>query len=122
MKEQAPAALVLLAALAVLHSLGLLDDRKPLGAYPKLCIMLGVAVAVAWGTNSRLLTMLDARVGGAWLSILITVLWIGVVTNAVDVQQVTFRGCGANQARESDLHDGNLLGMLTVEKTKPDHE
>lgn len=82
MRDQAPAAIMLIGALTILHMMGLRDDRKPLGAYPKLFIMLGVAVALVWATDSRLLTMLDAHVGGSWLSLLLTVLWIGVVTNA----------------------------------------
>lgn len=82
MRQQAPAALMLIGALTLLHAMGLLDDRRPLGATPKLLVMLGVASLLAWTTDSRLLTMLDAHVGGSWLSIVLTVLWIGVVTNA----------------------------------------
>lgn len=81
-RQQAAAAFALLGGLAILHIVGLLDDRKPLGPYLKLGIMLAVAAAVAWLTDSRLLTLLDAHVGGPWLSIIITVLWIVVITNA----------------------------------------
>lgn len=81
-RQQAPAALVLLGGLAILHIVGLIDDRKPLGPYLKLGIMLAVAAAVVILTQSRLLTFLDSSVGGPWLSVLITVLWIVVITNA----------------------------------------
>ena len=47
--------------------------------------MLVVGAAVATYTDSRLLTMLDAHVGGPWLSIVITVLWIVVITNAFNM-------------------------------------
>lgn len=79
-----PAALTLAACLAVLHLVGLFDDRKALGPKLKLAIMLAVAVATVWFSDTRLLTFLDAHVGGKWLSILATVLWIIVVTNALN--------------------------------------
>lgn len=81
-RKQTPAAIALVACVAVLHLLGLLDDRRPLGPYVKLLVMLGISAAAVMFTDSRLLTMLDARAGGPWLSIVITVLWIGVITNA----------------------------------------
>src|SRR5262249_7681932 len=59
---QTGALLVLVCGLVVLHLMGLIDDRKPLGATPKLFIMLAVAVAVVMLTHSRLLTFLDSRV------------------------------------------------------------
>ncbi|MBC7833817.1 MAG: undecaprenyl/decaprenyl-phosphate alpha-N-acetylglucosaminyl 1-phosphate transferase [Phycisphaerales bacterium] len=82
--DRAPEALILLGCLAVLHILGLIDDRRPLGPWFKLTVMLGVSAAAVHFTNTRLLTMLDAQVGGPWLSILLTILWLGVVTNAMN--------------------------------------
>jgi UDP-GlcNAc:undecaprenyl-phosphate GlcNAc-1-phosphate transferase len=82
LERQSTAGLVLLTSLLALHILGLIDDRRPLRAAPKLLVILGLSLLAAWGTDSRLLTMLDAHAGGAWLSLLITVLWIGVITNA----------------------------------------
>lgn len=82
LERQAGAGLVLLACVAGLHVLGLIDDRRALPAVPKLFVMLGVSTVAVWGTDSRLLTFLDAQAGGAWLSIVITVLYLGVVTNA----------------------------------------
>lgn len=79
-----PAALTLAACLALLHLVGLFDDRRALGPTPKLVIMLGVAAATVWFSETRLLTFLDSRVGGPWLSILVTVGWIVVVTNALN--------------------------------------
>ncbi|HEV7786845.1 MAG TPA: MraY family glycosyltransferase, partial [Thermoanaerobaculia bacterium] len=79
-----PHALVLLGALLVLHVVGVVDDRKPLGPGIKLVIMLALALLVVWKTDTRLLVLLDSRVGGPWLSILLTVLWIGLVTNAMN--------------------------------------
>lgn len=82
--------LLLVACLALLHVLGLVDDRRPLPPWPKLLVMSLPAVAVATidtggadGTT-RLLTMLDASAGGTWLSVLVTVLWFLVVTNAMN--------------------------------------
>ncbi len=79
-----PAALTLAACLAVLHLVGLFDDRKALGPKLKLAIMLAVAAGTVWFSDTRLLTFLDSRVGGPWLSIIATVLWIIVVTNALN--------------------------------------
>lgn len=77
-------ALVVVGCVGVLHVLGVIDDRKPLGPGIKLAAMLLIATICVITTDSRLLTMLDAHVGGAWLSIVLTVMWIGVVTNAMN--------------------------------------
>ena len=65
-----------------LHILGLIDDRRPLGPGIKLAAMIGIATLLAILTNTRLLELLDARVGGSWLSVIITVLWFVTITNA----------------------------------------
>jgi len=75
---------LLLGSLLLLHVVGLIDDRRPLGPWVKLLIMAVPAVAVPALTDTRLLTMLDAHVGGAWLSILVTAVWFLVVTNAMN--------------------------------------
>lgn len=89
--SSAPQAWLLLACLGVLHVLGLVDDRRPLGPFVKLAIMGIPALAVpivstlAPGfATTRLLTLLDPHVGGPWLSILLTALWFLVVTNALN--------------------------------------
>ena len=58
-QQQTPLALGLLAALLVLHVLGLVDDRKPLGPYVKLFVQLAVAAIVVVGFDMRALTALD---------------------------------------------------------------
>lgn len=73
---------IVLIAFTLLHALGLIDDRRPLGPGIKLALMLLVSVGAVVGTDSRLFTLLDGRVGGPWLSVAITVIWIVAVTNA----------------------------------------
>lgn len=80
---QLPALGVLIACLLVLHAMGVIDDRRPIAASPKMLVMLGVAAAACvLIPGSRLLTLLDPFVGGPWLSYVLTVLWIVAVTNA----------------------------------------
>ncbi|MEM9661189.1 MAG: MraY family glycosyltransferase [Planctomycetota bacterium] len=81
--ESGPAAIVL-AGLLVVHALGLIDDRRPLPWAPKLAVMLAVPVLVSWLGDTRVLTALDVRVGGAWLSIVITAVWFALVMNAIN--------------------------------------
>lgn len=90
-QQQTPLAFVLLGCLLFLHILGLIDDRRPLGPFLKLAIMAVPAVGLPLVSalipslsETRLLTLLDAHVGGAWLSILLTALWFLVVTNALN--------------------------------------
>lgn len=82
MGDRLPMGLALLGCTALLHVLGLIDDRRPLGPFLKLGVMALPAVAMAWGFDTRLLTLLDGQVGGTWASIAITVLWFLTVTNA----------------------------------------
>jgi UDP-GlcNAc:undecaprenyl-phosphate/decaprenyl-phosphate GlcNAc-1-phosphate transferase len=84
-REQTPLALLFLGCLAVLHVMGLVDDRRPLGAMPKLAVMVAVAAAIPLlSKDTRLLEVLDGPAGGPWLSVLLTVGWIVVVTNAMN--------------------------------------
>ncbi len=83
--QQSHLAWLLLACLLVLHALGLLDDRRPLGPFLKLGVMAIPAAAIPLlSPDTRLLTFLDAHAGGAWLSITLTALWLLVVTNAMN--------------------------------------
>ena len=82
--ENARTLWVFMIGLAAMHALGLIDDRKPLPWLPKLGIMLLVPALVVWLTDSRVLTLTDAHVGGSWLSIGITTLWFAVVMNAMN--------------------------------------
>jgi UDP-GlcNAc:undecaprenyl-phosphate GlcNAc-1-phosphate transferase len=83
-QSQTPAALSLLACLVILHLLGLVDDRRALGPWVKLVVMLGCATAMTLITRSRLFTFFDPFVGGPWLSVVLTILWVGLVTNALN--------------------------------------
>lgn len=71
----APAAIILLAG-ALLHIMGLIDDHRPLGAVPKLLVILIVAVLVATLGRVRL-----AELAGEYGSIALTVLWFMVIIN-----------------------------------------
>ncbi len=83
--RRTPLALTLLACLTILHLLGVIDDRRALGPWVKLVVMFGCAVAVVLlEQNARLLSALDPYAGGPWLSFSITVLWIVLVTNALN--------------------------------------
>jgi UDP-GlcNAc:undecaprenyl-phosphate/decaprenyl-phosphate GlcNAc-1-phosphate transferase len=84
-REQTPLALALLGSLLLLHVVGLFDDRRPMGPWVKLAVMAAPAVAIPWLFPSvRLLELLNAHVGGPWLSILLTALWMLTVTNAMN--------------------------------------
>lgn len=74
----------LLGCIVGLHLLGLIDDRRPISAWPKLIIMIVPALIFAIMLDTRLLTMLDSHVGGSWLSIGLTVVWIVAITNAMN--------------------------------------
>jgi len=80
--RQTPLTLGFLGGVAALHVLGLIDDRRALGAMPKLLVQLLIAAALVIGFDVRAMHFLDAVVGGAWLSWLLTVLWIVAITNA----------------------------------------
>lgn len=84
LRHQTPLALTMLGGVLLLHVLGLIDDRRPLGPFLKLAVMALPAVAVAVGSDTRLFTFLDAPAAGPWLSIALTVVWILVVTNALN--------------------------------------
>jgi UDP-GlcNAc:undecaprenyl-phosphate/decaprenyl-phosphate GlcNAc-1-phosphate transferase len=84
-RVETPLAILVLACMGILHALGLIDDRRPLGPWVKMLVMAAVALAVPLlSRDTRLLTLLDSRVGGPWLSIAITALWFIVVTNAMN--------------------------------------
>lgn len=83
-KAQTAQAVTLLVCLAVLHVVGLVDDRRALRPGIKAAVMLAAAVVVVLDPRSRLFTFLDVHAGGAWLSMTLTVLWIVAVTNAMN--------------------------------------
>ena len=86
LREMLPTAWALLGGAAILHILGLVDDRRALGPVLKLGVQVGVALAVALFFDVRLLSALGQWWGtpGEVLSIAATVLWIVLVTNAMN--------------------------------------
>ncbi len=80
----APAAWTVVAAITALHIVGLIDDRRPMGPWVKLVVMTACAPGVALVSGSGLLTVLDGYVGGPWLSTLLAILWIIIITNAMN--------------------------------------
>ncbi len=82
--ERAPMALGLVGVLLVLHVLGLIDDRRALGAGPKLGVMLLAALAAPAVLGTRVFEFLDGPAGGVWLSWALTVLWLVAITNAIN--------------------------------------
>lgn len=85
MRSVRPMGWALLAGGLWLHLLGLIDDRRPLGPMLKLACMAAPPLLLAlMPQETRLLTLLDGRVGGAWLSVAVTVLWFLAVTNAMN--------------------------------------
>jgi len=98
--DRVPLALGLVAALGLIHVLGLVDDRRPLGPWPKLLVMAIPAVAFPlFSEGTRLLSLLDDPLGGAWASIALTAAWFLVVTNAMNFM---------------DNMDGLCAGVTTV--------
>lgn len=77
------AAGVLLASLAAVHGLGLVDDRKALGPWVKLAVMLAVSIVLATAGQTRVLELLDAHgPGGYAASVAVTAVWVVLVMNA----------------------------------------
>jgi UDP-GlcNAc:undecaprenyl-phosphate/decaprenyl-phosphate GlcNAc-1-phosphate transferase len=80
---QSPLAWEILLAAFAMHVLGLFDDRKAIGPYPKLIIQLSIVTLLVLAANLRILTFLDHRLpAGRCISLILTILWIGLVTNA----------------------------------------
>ena len=76
-ESRLPMVLGILAAAAALHVLGLIDDRRHLGAWVKLLGQLIVAAAVVVFCDVRILTL-----AGPAVSIAATILWLVAVMNA----------------------------------------
>ncbi|MEM6314022.1 MAG: MraY family glycosyltransferase [Planctomycetota bacterium] len=79
LKRQTPLAVGFLVCCTILMVLGLIDDRRPLGAFLKLLVQLAVTAVFVAVFDVRLLTAL-----GYLPSVLLTVLWITAVTNALN--------------------------------------
>jgi UDP-GlcNAc:undecaprenyl-phosphate GlcNAc-1-phosphate transferase len=76
-RQQTPLALAALAATALLHVVGLIDDCRPLGPLPKLLAQFAAAAVLVVAMNVRALTVL-----GVWPSCILTILWITAISNA----------------------------------------
>jgi len=72
-----PQALGVLGAAVAMHLLGLVDDRKHLGAWSKLIAQVGIISVTVIACDIRILTFL-----GAWPSGVMTILWLTVLTNS----------------------------------------
>ncbi len=81
-RERAPLLLGILLAALCMHVMGLWDDRRALGPYVKLAIQLTVLTVMVVALRLRALTVLDHLGLGAAPSVIVTVLWIAVITNA----------------------------------------
>ena len=80
----APTALALACGLLILHVIGLIDDRKSLSAWFRLGVQIAIACVLAAFFDVRLLQQLDTLGLGITPSVLVTVVWIVVVTNAMN--------------------------------------
>jgi UDP-GlcNAc:undecaprenyl-phosphate GlcNAc-1-phosphate transferase len=84
-KQSTPTVLAMLAGMAALHLMGMIDDRRSLSPWLKLAVQLAVAAAIVQWFDVRLLTALDGMLPlGSWPSFMVTVIWIVVVTNAIN--------------------------------------
>lgn len=84
LRSQLPLGWTLIGYVLLLHVLGLIDDRRPMGPWAKLLIMLIPGLVFAVFFDTRLMTLLDAHVGGTWLSVIVTVLWFTAIINAMN--------------------------------------
>ncbi len=84
LRDKIPLGLGFVGSVLVIHIVGLIDDRRPLGPIVKLAVMVLPPLAIALLSETRLLTLLDGYPGGYALSVLITVLWFVAVTNAMN--------------------------------------
>lgn len=69
---------VLLAGAVALHIMGLVDDRRVLGAWPKFIIQIAVSLLVVIGAQIRIYLFVPNDVIGYGLA----ALWVVVITNA----------------------------------------
>lgn len=86
LRRVTPMGAALVGALAVMHVMGRIDDRRGLSARVKLAVQLAVALVLVWGFDMRVLQFFDqyGAVGTA-ASIALSVLWIAIVTNAMNM-------------------------------------
>jgi len=87
-RERVPMIWALVGCVLGLHILGVIDDRRALGPWIKLAVQGVAALVMIVVFDTRLLTMLDGVEGLSWAqpwpSVLITLVWFLVVTNAIN--------------------------------------
>ena len=76
--QRAGALAILIAAAAILHTLGLIDDRRRLGPKLKLIVQFAVAILIAGPGQMRFSFFIPSEL----LATALTVLWIVVIVNA----------------------------------------
>ncbi|MEM7227780.1 MAG: MraY family glycosyltransferase [Planctomycetota bacterium] len=79
LRSSVPVIAGLLGCLTVLHIMGLIDDRRGMPPWPKLIVQIGAAAVMVIAFDVRLLELL-----GPIGSCAVTILWIIVVTNAMN--------------------------------------
>lgn len=86
LRRQMLPALALWGGLAVIHLMGVVDDRLRLGPFLKLGIQLGVALLLAWPMSIRVLDFLAQQYGpiGLAASVLLSVFWMVGICNAMN--------------------------------------
>ena len=83
--ETVPTVFAFAIGLLLLHVMGLIDDRRSIGPWLKLLLQIAIAAAMSIWFDVRLLRMIDEPLGvGPVPSIIITVIWIVVITNAIN--------------------------------------
>lgn len=69
----------------ILHVVGIVDDRRALGAWLKLVLQLVLAAMLVILFDVRLLHLLDDLGAIGWAaSVLLTILWLVIITNALN--------------------------------------
>ena len=71
-------------SMLVLHILGIVDDRLRLGPFLKLGIQFGVGLTLVLFCGMRILEFLDHYPGGFLASVALSLIWIVIVTNALN--------------------------------------
>ena len=80
-RQSTPTAVAMLCAMTALYVIGAVDDRRSLGPLPKLGVQLAAAATMAIWFDVRLLELEWLPV---WVSVVLTIGWIVVVTNAIN--------------------------------------
>lgn len=75
--RKAPEGLAILGGAAVMHVMGIIDDRRPLSASLKLIVQIAVALVLTAGLGIR-----SAELLGTPAAIIVTTMWIVTLTNA----------------------------------------